>query len=69
MLKPFKRCTHMALFVTTTATEEKETQKDSMMNARKVEGLIDFIALVNRAIEQNDIAALNWLANKLFRGD
>ena len=58
----------MALSVTIIATEEKETQKDSMMNEEE-EGLIYFMSLVNKAIEEDDRAMLKWLAKQLFRGD
>jgi hypothetical protein len=52
----------------TTATTGKETQWDSMMNEEE-EGLISFIALVNKAIEQEDRGMFAWLAKELFRGD
>jgi len=33
------------------------------------EGLINFMSLVNKAIEQEDRGMFQWLANQLFRGD
>ncbi len=50
------------------STTQEETQWDSMMNEEE-EGLISFIALVNKAIEQEDRAMFEWLARELFRGD
>jgi hypothetical protein len=52
----------------TTATTGKETQWDSMMNEEE-EGLIDFMALVNKAIEQEDRGMFEWLAGQLFHLD